>query len=281
MSTDVAPAASARPDGRAPSATPAPEDVARLARALDDAERRAAPIAQPSGDEPLDLDAAYAVQRALLSRRGARGERVVGLKLGFTSREKARQMGVHDVIIGSLTDAMRIDDGGALAVRGIHPRVEPEVAFLLGPDIADPDAEASSAVVAAAPALEVIDSRYRDFRFDLGDVIADDASASAFAIGPWRPIADAGALENRAVVLEVDGRAVQVGSTAAILGDPVRAVAAARRLALRHGHELREGMVLLAGAATAAVPLPVRGAVAAEVSGLGRVALRAGEEATR
>ncbi|WP_400995558.1 2-keto-4-pentenoate hydratase [Agromyces sp. GXQ0307] len=259
-----------------------PAGIDGLARALDRAERRSTPIAQFSAERPLDLDAAYAVQRALIARRVARGERVVGAKLGFTSREKARQMGVDDVIIGALTDAMRVDDGCRVpGDRGIHPRVEPEVAFLLGPSIADPGADPSAAIVAVAPALEIIDSRYREFRFDLGDVVADDASASSFAVGPWRAAADAGPMENRAVVLELDGRSAATGSTAAILGDPVRAVAAARRLAREHGLELRGGMVLLAGAATAAVPMPANGTVAAEVHGLGRVVVHAGEEGSR
>ncbi|WP_438854713.1 2-keto-4-pentenoate hydratase [Agromyces sp. M3QZ16-3] len=259
-----------------------PARIEGLARALDRAEQGRAPIAQLSAERPLDLDGAYAVQRALIARRTERGERVVGLKLGFTSREKARQMGVDDVIIGSLTDAMRIDDGCRVPNgRGIHPRVEPEVAYLLGPSIADPGADPDAGVVAVAPALEIIDSRYRDFRFDLGDVVADDASASAFAVGAWRAADEVGPLDNRAVVLELDGHAAATGSTAAILGDPVRAVAAARRLAREHGLELRAGMVLLAGAATAAVPLPSRGTVAAEVSGLGRVVVHVGEEDSR
>ncbi|GAA1060628.1 2-keto-4-pentenoate hydratase [Agromyces bracchium] len=275
MSTNAAAVASVDPSTD-------PAGIEDLARALDRAERRRTPVAQFSADRPLDLDTAYAVQRSLIARRTARGERVVGLKLGFTSREKARQMGVDDVIIGALTDAMRIDDGCRVPDdRGIHPRVEPEVAFLLGPTFADPGADPSTAIVAVAPALEIIDSRYRDFRFDLGDVVADDASASAFAIGPWRAADEAGPLENRAVVLEIDGRAVATGSTAAILGDPVRAVAAARRLARDHGLELRGGMVLLAGAATAAVPMPANGSVAAEVSGLGRVVVHVGEEEPR
>ncbi|BDZ54303.1 2-keto-4-pentenoate hydratase [Agromyces marinus] len=256
--------------------------VDRLAAVLDDAQVGAGAVEQPSSDSPLDLATAYAVQHALIARRTARGERVIGLKLGFTSREKARQMGVHDVIIGTLTDAMRVEEGGRVpAGRGIHPRVEPEVAFLLGPSIGDPDADPATAIVAVAPALEVIDSRYRDFRFDLGDVIADNTSASSFAIGPWRAASDAGPLENRAVALEIDGRMVSTGSTAAILGDPVRAVATARRLARAHGLVLEAGSVLLAGAATAAVPLPARGTVSATIHALGRVAIDVDEEEGR
>ena len=203
-------------------------DVDALAELLDDARLTATPIEQPSARTPIGLDAAYAVQHALIARRIGRGDRVSGLKLGFTSRAKARQMGVDDVILGTITEEMRVDDGGRFDPTScIHPRIEPEVAYLLGADV-DPDGGAHpSSIVAVAPALEIIDSRYRDFRFDLGDVVADDTSAAAYAIGPWVPMADAGRIENRAVRLEFDGRLVQTGSTAAILGDPRRALAAA------------------------------------------------------
>lgn len=249
--------------------------VARAA-ALDRAQRTASPIARRAPGTSPGLDAAYATQHALIARRTARGERIVGLKLGFTSRAKAQQMGVDDVIMGTLTDAMRVDDGGRYDPRSaIHPRVEPEIAYLLGPG---PDEERGDlgpavAIAAVAPALEVIDSRYRDFRFSLDDVVADNASAAAYAIGPWRRPAEAGPLDNRAVSLELDGRLAETGSTAAILGDPARAIAAARRLARQHGFALRAGMVLLAGAATVAVPLPRPGRVEADVAGLGRVSL--------
>ncbi|MGI9824206.1 2-keto-4-pentenoate hydratase [Agromyces sp. Marseille-Q5079] len=255
-------------------------DVAALAELLDEAQRTATPVEQLSAGAPLALADAYAVQHALVARRIARGDRVAGLKLGFTSRAKARQMGVDDVILGTLTEAMRVEDGGCFDPAScIHPRVEPEVAYLLGADV-DPDGGAHpSSIVAVAPALEIIDSRYRDFRFDLGDVVADDTSAAAFAIGPWIRPSDAVGLANRAVQLEIDGRLVQTGSTAAILGDPARALAAAGRLANAHGFTLRAGTVLLAGAATVAVPLPRHGVVEAGIHGLGRVSVRLGADA--
>lgn len=244
-------------------------DLDVAADRLDVAQLTATPIAQLSDLEPLTVERAYAVQQGVVARHVSRGERVVGLKLGFTSQAKARQMGVSDVILGTLTDAMRIDDGGAFArSTGIHPRIEPEVAFLLA------DSPDGLVIDAVAPALEIIDSRYRDFRFDLGDVIADNTSAAAFVLGPWTSSATAGDIGNRAVVLEVDGRLVQTGSTAAILGDPRRAVAAASRLAAAHGFTLEAGMILLAGAATAAVEIPESGVVEASVAGIGRVGVR-------
>lgn len=258
-----------------------PDAVAAGAAALDRAQRTAAPIAGRAPGRSPDLDAAYATQHALIARRTARGERIVGLKLGFTSRAKALQMGVDDVIMGTLTDAMRIDDGGRFDPRSaIHPRVEPEVAYLLGPipDEGRGDPGPAVTIAAVAPALEIIDSRYRDFRFSLDDVVADNASAAAFAVGSWHDLADAGPLDNRAVALELDGRLAEAGSTAAILGDPARAIGAARRLARQHGFALSPGMVLLAGAATVAVALPRPGLVEAEVAGLGRVSIHVGAD---
>lgn len=251
-----------------------------FAAALDTAQRTATSISQLSSEEEVGLDTAYATQHALIARRLARGERITGLKLGFTSKAKAQQMGVHDVILGTLTDAMRLDDDAVFDRRSaIHPRIEPEVAYLLATDIdgSAPGRPLSDLIAAVAPALEIIDSRYRDFRFSLADVVADNTSAAAYATGPWTPFDRAAALDNRAVLLEVDGRVSATGSTSAILGDPARAVAAAARLAARYGFALRAGMVLLAGAATAAVPLPDRGVVEASIAGLGRVGVRTHE----
>lgn len=246
-------------------------NVMALAETLDSAARDRRPL--PGGGSGLkDTDEAYAVQEALIGLRLARGERLTGFKLGFTSLAKMRQMGVADLIHGRLTDRMEIADGGRLDVSGlIHPRVEPEVAFLLG-DTLRPGADPMAAVVAVAPALEVIDSRYDGFRFSLPEVIADNTSASGYAIGPWHAPGDLG---NLGVLLELDGRPAETGSTAAILGHPVRALAAAARLA----GPLEPGTVILAGAATAAVPLPPGTHVRATVAGLGTVRFTTEDEA--
>jgi 2-oxo-3-hexenedioate decarboxylase len=231
-----------------------------LAERLDGAARDGVAIPQIVSAAGLDADAAYTVQEALVARRLSRGERLVGIKLGLTSRAKMAQVGVDEVIWGRLTDAMAVADGATVDTSGyIHPRIEPEVAFLL---------DASGAAVAVAPALEIIDSRYADFTFSLADVIADNSSAAAFTIGSWKPLPDG--LDNLGVLLEVDGRVVQIGSTAAILGDPRRALSTGVRLA----GKVEAGWVLLAGAATAAVPLAPRSHVRAVVEGLGTVAVR-------
>lgn len=235
----------------------------RAAERLDTAQHTATAAEQLSaGLTPAD---AYAIQDAVIARRLARGERPAGLKLGFTSKAKMAQMGVSEVIVGRLTDAMRVPDGGEVPLgRFIHPRAEPEVAYRIARDVTPDDDELP--VDAVAPALEIIDSRYRDFRFSLPDVIADNASSAGFVVGPWQPLgADLGDL---AVRLTVGGEVVETGSTSAILGHPDRALPALLEIARRQGFALRAGQVVLAGGATAAAPFPP-GRVEVDVAGLG------------
>ncbi|WP_329427517.1 fumarylacetoacetate hydrolase family protein [Streptosporangium sp. NBC_01495] len=251
-------------------------EVVELAHELDDAQTSAHAVTGRSGGEDWDVASAYRVQRHLMSRRHSRGERPIGLKLGFTSRAKMRQMGVHEVIVGQLTDAMDVPDGGELDLGGlIHPRVEPEVAFRIARDVDldDPRTSIATAVDAVAPALEIIDSRYRDFRFSYADVIADNTSAAAFVIGPWTAVRP---LDNLAVRMDLGPRTVSVGTTGAILGDPIRGLRLLAEISRRHSIPIRAGDVVLAGAATAAVPLTggTGGTVTAQVSGLGRVSVR-------
>lgn len=251
-------------------------DLEDLAGRLDAAVRTATAIEQLSLDADLTLEEAYAVQAAGVRIREQRGDAVVGAKLGFTSRAKAEQMGVSDVIAGVLHQGMAVTDGGTVDIDGmVHPRIEPEIAFLIGSEI-DPHGEgdAVAAVTHVAPALEIIDSRYRDFRFSLTDVVADNASSAAFVVGEWRPFDEAreeldlAALD---VVLTVGGVEAARGSTADILGDPVLALDAVKRMARQHGLALPAGSIVLAGAATAAVTLPAGTTVEATVGGLGPV----------
>ncbi|MDT0469811.1 2-keto-4-pentenoate hydratase [Streptomyces gibsoniae] len=246
--------------------------VEELAGRLDTAALTRIAHPQLSDDRSFSVDDAYRIQRALVTRRLGRGDRLTGIKLGFTSRRKAAQMGVDDVIVGTLTSGMMIADGTRIDLADfVHPRVEPEVAFRLAPGY-DPrrgTADLSDVIDAVAPALEIIDSRYRNFRFSLPDVVADNTSASGFVIGRWHPVPSG--LDNRGVLLEIDDQLVECGSTAEVLGDPLRAVPEALRMAARYGIPLEPGAILLAGAATPATYLTADTTVSATVSGLGRV----------
>jgi 2-oxo-3-hexenedioate decarboxylase len=253
-----------------------------FATRLDGAATARAAIPQLSSHASLSVGDAYDVQRELVGQRLGRGERLVGVKLGFTSRAKMLQMGVSDLIWGRLTSGMLLEEGGRLRTADyIHPRIEPEIAFVLRQPLAGrvTAGEALAAVGAVAPALEVIDSRYADFRFNLADVVADNCSSAGVVIGPWRPVpAD---LDNLGVELWIDGRISQCGSTAAILGDPVRALVAAARLAAEAGLVLEPGWIVMAGAATAAEALAGARHARVAIEGLGGASIHVDKGAAR
>jgi 2-oxo-3-hexenedioate decarboxylase len=244
--------------------------IEEFAAQLDDAAREAREVAQIDPEGRLPLPDAYAIQRASIERRVSRGERRVGVKMGFTSRAKMVQMGVKDVIWGRLTGDMLIEEGTAASfARFVHPRVEPEIAFVLKKPLAGQvtAAQALASVEAVVPALEIIDSRYRDFKFTLPDVIADNASSSGFVVGPWcDPRED---FSNLGLTMSIDGRVVQVGSTAAILGHPLRSLVAAARLSEAAGEPLQAGWVVMAGGATPAEWLRLGQYVSIEMERLG------------
>ncbi|HTN63866.1 MAG TPA: fumarylacetoacetate hydrolase family protein [Devosia sp.] len=241
--------------------------LATIAERLDDAARNATAIEQLP--EAIDNLQAYDAQRLSIARRLARGEKRVGIKLGLTSKAKMAQVGVNEMIWGRLTDGMLIDDGGVLDMSGfIHPRAEPEIAFLIGKPLSGrvTSLEAFSAIDGIASAIEIIDSRFRNFKFRVTDVIADNSSSSGFVVGPWNPPAtDVG---NLGMALEFDGKPVAIGSSAAILGHPLRALVAAVELLSRYGEGLLPGDILLSGASTAAEPLKPNTRVRVRVEGL-------------
>jgi 2-oxo-3-hexenedioate decarboxylase len=242
-----------------------------VARELDEAYRGPHEAEQFAQRRPLTLAEAYDVQRMLIQHRVDRGAHRIGMKMGFTSRAKMVQMGVHDMIWGRLTHDMRIDEGGELSLATrVHPRVEPEIAFMLRKPLSGvvSNIEALAAVEAIAPALEIIDSRYKAFKFSLEDVVADNASSSGVVLGTWhKPDID---FSNLGLILSIDGKPRQIGTTAAILGHPLRSLVAAARLVALAGEELPAGSVVMAGGASAAEALTPGSWVELEMQNLGR-----------
>ena len=231
--------------------------LAEFARILDEAARTATAVPQLTEQHPdLTVEDAYAIQALSMGLRYGRGETRVGVKMGLTSRAKMQQVGVSEVVWGRLTSAMRLTEGGDfIRARYVHPRVEPEIAYIIGKPLSGDvsPVEALAAVEAIAPAVEIIDSRYVNFKFTLPDVVADNSSSSGFILGPWaKPDAD---VSNTGIVMEVDGRPVQIGSSAAILGNPIRSLVAAARAVAGAGETLEPGDIVLAGGATAAHPI--------------------------
>lgn len=250
-----------------------PEQLADL---LDEAARRRLAIPQLVEVHPdLDLETAYAVQRIGFERLLATGDRFLGYKLGLTSRVKQEAMGVAEPLWGRLATSMLMEENQPLSLAGlIHPRVEPEIVFLLGRDVDGPGvtvAEVLAATESIAAGLEVIDSRYRDFKFTLPDVVADNASAARVLVG-GRPMSpDRLDVRLEGMVLRSDGEVVHTAAGAAVSGHPAAAVA---WLANSLGR-LEAGSVVFSGGLTAPVPLAPGLVVSAEFANLGTVSLRA------
>ena len=237
----------------------------------------------PFSDEwpGLDLDTGYAVQDHNLRTRLDRGEHLVGVKLGLTSRAKQQRMGVHFPFVAWLTDAMVLPAGEPVPQsRLIHPRAEPEIVFVMGERLEGPGVTCASAMAAVASVragAEIIDSRYQDFRFTAGDVAADNASSGVFVTGPVGLEPSRLDLSLEAVLVEVDGVVVDSATGAAVQGHPGEALALAANDLARRGHAIEAGWIVLTGGMTDAVYAQPRASIAMHFTHLGSVFLNGGE----
>lgn len=229
-----------------------------------------------SADWPdLDVDTAYAIQDEALRQRRARGETLIGVKLGLTSRAKQERMGIDSPLLAWLTDAMVLPAGVPVPSL-IHPRAEPELVFVLGRRLAGPGVTAATALAAVDRVyggIEVIDSRYKDYRFTLPDAVADNGSSAYFSVGPVGVPPAALDLSLEAALLEVDGQIVDTATGAAVQGHPAEALALAANALAARGLALEPGWLVLTGGMTDAVPLRRGSRVAAHFSHLGSLTL--------
>ena len=246
-------------------------EAARVLLAAEDAGTARGPL---TAEWPgLDVRTAYAVQDEALRLRLARGEKVVGVKLGLTSKAKQEKMGVDRPVLAWLTDAMVLPAADELPTL-IHPRAEPEIAFVLGARLAGPGITAPTAMAAVDRvygAIEIIDSRFADFRFAAADTIADNASSSVFRTGPVGVAPEGLDLTLEACLLETDGAIVDSATGAAVLGHPGEALALAANTLAQRGLALEAGWVVLTGGMTDAVPVTAGTRVAAHFTSLGSV----------
>ena len=226
----------------------------------------------------MDWDDAYAIQDAILARKLARGARVVGLKAGLTSHAKMKQMGVTDPVFGFLVDDFIVPEGGEVKVSElIHPKVEPEICFVTRTELKGPGCSIAHVLAASdlvLPGIEVIDSRYRDFKFDLKSVVADNTSAARFVVGGQAVDARSVDLRTTGIVLEKNGEVVALGAGAAVLGHPAAAVAMLVNHLGRRGKSLPAGSLVLSGGATEAVAVQAGDNVTLRVQGMGSVSVR-------
>lgn len=255
------------------------ERIREAARRLTEAFERRRPI-EPIGPTLADLDEAYAVQALHMRDRETDDNPLVGRKVGLTSEAVRRQLGVDQPDFGLLLADMEIHSGRRIDLRRlIQPKVEAEIAFVLDSDVEGLDrASVLGAVEYVTPALEIVDSRIVDWRIALFDTVADNASSAMYVLGEDTIDPREVDLREVAMAMAVDGEVVSRGLGADCLGDPVEALVWVARTAAAQGRPLRAGEVVLSGALGPMVPLRAGMSIAAEIAGVGRVAVDVGGE---
>jgi 2-keto-4-pentenoate hydratase len=223
----------------------------------------------------LDEDTALGVQEAVVQARVDAGHAIVGAKLGLTSAAKQRQMNVDRPLYGWLTADMQVDTGAAVRCDAyIQPRVEPEIAFLLGRDLDGPNVTAAQVLAATEAvfgAIDVLDSRYAGYKFTFNDVTADNASSAGFILGGTAMDPYGIDLRLTGCVLEKNGELVATAAGASVMGHPASAVAWLVRALAKRGQGLDAGHIVLAGGMTEAVAVSAGDTVVATFDRLGTV----------
>jgi 2-keto-4-pentenoate hydratase len=253
-------------------------DADRIAQALRAADERARPIGPVRHEaDALDVEAAYDIQRRVIEGRLASGARRLGRKVGLTSRAVQDQLGVSEPDFGVLLDDMRVEDNGFVHVGElISPRVEAEIAFVLGSDLdAGLDLQSvADAVSYAAASLEIVDSRIRDWDISIVDTIADNGSSARFVLGSERRSLAQLVPKDVQMSMTSNGRVVSEGSGLACLGDPLNALLWLATRARDLGDPLRAGEIVLSGALGPMHSIAAGDSVRAELTGLGSVSIQ-------
>ena len=249
--------------------------IRRLGRHLLDAQEQRYEVPKITNEHPeLTIEQAYAIQEQIVHAKLEQGLRIIGPKMGLTSQAKMKQMNVNEPIYGYVFDNM-VETGRELSLsRYIHPKVEAEIAFVLGKDIEGPGitgAQVLAATEYVMPALEIIDSRYENFQFTLTDVIADNASSSGVFFGPVIKRPHELELDLVGVTLSINGQIKELGAGAAVVGHPAASVAMLANMLARKSLKLRAGEIILTGGITGAPLLSEGDVVSARYDGLGSV----------
>ncbi len=223
----------------------------------------------------ITIEEAYRIQLNTVEARLAEGQRVVGKKIGLTSPAMQQMFNVNQPDYGHLFDNMLVYQGEELSTsRLLQPRIEGEIAFVLerdltGPGITPADVIRSTAGVTAA--LEIIDSRIRDWKIKIQDSVADNASSGAFVLGS--KLVPLARLDLRCVgfVMTKNGQLAATGAGAAVLGNPAQSVAWLANKMFEYGISLKAGEVILSGSAVAAVPVKAGDSIHLTVDRIGDV----------
>lgn len=250
--------------------------MSNYAQILHEARLSAKPVEQlTASGADISRSQAYEIQESGITLRESDGEKVIGYKMGLTSEAKRKQMDLDAPLYGVLTDQMEITNNGSYSMAGkIHPKAEPEVAFMFKKELDNSMTyqEIFEAIKWAAPAIEILDSRYKQFKyFSMEDVISDNSSSSYFIIGDKFSVNSKEDYFDKKLKFFVNGNVVHEGNSNAISDDPLNSIIELTRLMGARGKKVPADTIILAGAATAAVELEQGMRISLEVEGMNQV----------
>jgi 2-keto-4-pentenoate hydratase len=253
--------------------------VSEAASALLEARRNRQPIPPVSDTFGIrDVEEAYAVAELNTRTQVEGGRRRVGKKIGLTSKAVQAQLGVDQPDFGVLFRDMEFMSGESIAMdRLMQPKVEAEVAFLVGKDLDTPDpswGEFIGGISYALPAIEVVDSAIADWKIGIGDTIADNASCGLYVLGEQPVEIGNIALGSLGMSMEKNGAVCSVGSGTACFGHPLRAAYWLASTMVARGDPLRAGEIVLSGALGPMFPVTKGDLVSADFGSLGNCSIR-------
>jgi len=224
----------------------------------------------------ISIDDAYHISLRMLQNRLDAGERVIGKKIGVTSKAVQNMLNVHQPDFGYLTDAMVYNSGEAMPIseKLMQPRAEGEIAFILKRDLTGPgvtNADVLAATECVMPCFEIVDSRIQDWKIAIQDTVADNASCGLFVLGdPPRKVD----LVTCGMVVEKNGQIISTGAGAAALGSPVNCVAWLANTLGRFGISLKAGEVILSGSLVPLEPVKAGDFMQVSIGGMGTASVR-------
>ena len=253
--------------------------IEALGDSLYDALVARTPIAPLSAAHPdMTIEDAYHVQQRMIARRLEQGDRVIGKKIGVTSKAVMNMLGVHQPDFGYLLDSMVFNEGESVDMDTlIQPKAEGEIAFLLKKDLQGPGVTAADVLAATEGVMacfEIVDSRIRDWKIKIQDTVADNASCGVFVLGD-RVVDPRGLdLVTCGMVLEKNGEIVVTGAGAATMGHPVNAMVWLANTLGKLGIALKAGDIVLSGAMGAMVPVGRGDNLRVSIGGIGGCSVR-------
>ncbi|QSR33477.1 2-oxopent-4-enoate hydratase [Marinobacterium iners] len=229
--------------------------------------------------DDINIEDAYNISLRMIERRVAAGEKIIGKKIGVTSKAVQNMLNVHQPDFGFLTDSMAYSEGQEMPISTqlMQPKAEGEIAFILKKDLLGPgitNADVLAATDCVIPCFEVVDSRIENWNIKIEDTVADNASCGLFILGDKAVDPRKVDLATCGMVVEKNGSIISTGAGAAALGSPVNCVAWLANTLGEFGIPLKAGEVILSGSLVPLEPVQAGDFMSVSIGGIGSASVR-------